>query len=132
VVDRSLAAIREVYGQFHVDDAVASLDALLEVFARTAHTAIEVHSPCCPCVSRSEALLLQAIAAAQEDALEVARRSFERWLPDLAADWSLTPGCGIGRIFQMAGMRLPLRDLGTVGTETATMQDWPSGSQALH
>jgi hypothetical protein len=127
-----LASIRQVYGQFHVEDAVASLDALLEVFACTAHTAIEIHRPCCPCVSESEALVLRAIAAAQGDQIEVARRTFERWLPELAADWILTPASGIGRIFQMAGMTLPLRDVATLGMETATMQSWPTGSQVLH
>lgn len=127
-----LPSIRQVYGQFHVKDAVASLDALLEVFACTAHTAIEIHSPCCPCVSETEAMLLRAIAAAQGDQIEVARRTFERWLPELAADWILSPACGIGRIFQMAGMTLLLRDVATTGMETTTMQSWPTGSQALH
>jgi hypothetical protein len=125
-----IAAIRQVYGQFHVEDAVASLDALLEVFTRTMHTAIEVHSPCCPCVSESEALLLRAIAAAQAGRLEVARRRFEHWLPELAADWILSPACGLGRIFQAADMTLPLRDVGVMRMhETAMMH---AGSQSLH
>jgi hypothetical protein len=128
-----VAAMRQVYRQFHVEDAMTSLDALIEVFACTAHTAIEIHSPCCPCVSESEALLLRAVAAAQVGALEVARRTFERWLPELAADWILSPACGIGTIFQIAGMTLPLRDIGTMRLhETATMQSWPAGPQALH
>jgi hypothetical protein len=125
-----IAAIRQVYGQFHVEDAVASLDALLQVFACTMHTAIEVHSPCCPCVSESEAFLLRAIAAVQAGSLEDARRRFEHWLPELAADWILTPACGLGRVFQAADMTLPLRDVGLMRMhETAMMH---TGSQSLH
>jgi hypothetical protein len=128
-----IAAMRQVYAQFHVEDAVSSLDGLIEAFARTARTPIEIHSPCCPCVSESEALLLRAIAGAQAGSLEVARRIFERWLPELAADWVLSPACGLGRIFQTAGMTLPLRGPRTMGLrETATIQSWSGGPQVLH
>src|SRR5579872_3849762 len=65
--------LRQVYGQFFVDGAVASLETLIEAFAGTAHTAITVHSPCCPCVSESEAFLLRAMAAAQSANLDTAR-----------------------------------------------------------
>jgi len=128
-----IAAMRRVYAQFHVEDAVSSLDGSIEAFARTAHTPIEVHSPCCPCVSKSEAFLLQAVGSAQRGDLEAARRAFERWLPELAADWILSPACGVGKLFQMAGMTLPLRDVGTIRAhETETMQNWSTGSQAVH
>jgi hypothetical protein len=128
-----IAAMQQVYAQFHVEDAVASLDAMIETFARTAHTAIEVHSPCCPCVSASETLLLRAVAAAQSGTLDVARRTFERWLPELGTEWILGAVCGIGRLFQAAGMTLPLRDAGTTKmSNTATAQSWPIETQALH
>ena len=54
-------------------------------------------------------------------------------LPELAADWILSPACGVGKLFQMAGMTLPLRDVGTIRPhETETMQNWSTGSQAVH
>jgi hypothetical protein len=128
-----VAAILQVYVQFQVEDAVGSLDALIEVFASTAHTAIEIHCPNCPCISESETFLLRAMAAAQSSDLNMARRELERWLPELAADWTLGPVCGIAAIFQAAGMTLPLRTVETTEMhETEAMRSWPIGSQALH
>jgi hypothetical protein len=105
-----VAVLRQVYSQFLVEDAVASLETLVEVFAGTAHTGVTIHGPCCPCVSESEAFLLRAMAAAQSANLDAARRQFEHWLPELAADWILGAACGIGRIFKDAGMTLPTRE----------------------
>lgn len=128
-----VAATRRVYGQFQVEDAVESLDALVDAFASTAHTAIEIHSPNCPCVSESEMLLLRAMAAAQFSDLDTARRGFGRWLSELAADWALGLACGIARMFQAAGMTLSLRDVETTGIdETAATRSWANGSRALH
>jgi hypothetical protein len=109
-------AIKQVYGQYHIADVVEALDAMIEAFASTAHTAIEIHSPNCPCVSESERSLLRAMAAAQSADLSKAHREFERWLPALAVDWILGPARGIAGSFRAAGMALPLR----------------SGEQAVH
>ena len=105
-----LAAMEQVYAQYHVEDAIILIDRLVEAFGCTAHTAIGLHNPCCPCLSESEASLLRAIAMAQACDLRAARREFERWLPELAADWVLQPACTIGRMFQAEGLLLPLRD----------------------
>jgi hypothetical protein len=127
----SIDAMRQVYKQFDLEDAVVSLDALVEAFAQTAHTPIEIHSPCCPCVSLSEALLLRAVAATQSGTLDVARRSFGRWLPDLAADWVLCPACGLGQLFRKAGFTLPI-DETAHSYEPATIRGWPGAPGTLH
>lgn len=71
------ADIQEVYDHFRVGDAVLSLESIIEIFACTAHTAIEVHCPTCPRMSDSEHGILHAIAAAQQDRVDVAREQFE-------------------------------------------------------
>ena len=48
------ADIQQVYDHFRVGDAVPSLESIIEIFACTAHTAIEVHCPTCPKMSDSE------------------------------------------------------------------------------
>jgi hypothetical protein len=129
----TIPELRQVYWHFGVDDAIASLDALVGAFARAAHAPVEVHSPGCPCVSPSERCLLRAAAAAQSGALATARRELERWLPDLAADWATEPLRGLGRLFQAAGLNLPLRerDLATA-PETMATRTWPVASATLH
>jgi hypothetical protein len=126
--------IRQAYEQFVVDDAVASLEMLIEAFAYTAHTAIEVHSPDCPCVSACEMSLLRAMAAAQSGDLDAARRQFEVWLPELAADWILGPARGLGTIFQDAGLTFSERKSGMQEEANGNrpMPRWPAGSQARH
>jgi len=125
--------IRKVYGRYQIDDIVGSLDAMIEAFASNAHTAIEIHSPNCPCVSESEKILLQAMAAAQSSDFNRARRAFERWLPELAADWIVGPACGIARTFQTAGMALPLRNVEASDMpDTTATQSYPTVSRALH
>jgi hypothetical protein len=112
-----VAAMRQVYGQFFVRDAAAPLEVLVDAFASTAHTAIAIHGPCCPCASEGEACLLRAMAAAQSADLVAARRQFEHWLPELAADWILGAACGLGQIFKAAGMTLPMRGPGMISTD---------------
>ena len=129
----TLPELRQVYAHFGVDDAIASMDALVGAFARAAYAPVDVHSPGCPCVSPSERCLLRAAAAAQSGALAIARRELARWLPDLAADWATEPLCGLGRLFQAAGLNLPMRerDLATAPQTMAT-RTWPVASPALH
>jgi hypothetical protein len=122
----TLAAMEEVYAQFHVEDAIAPLDTLVEAFACAALTTIGLHNPCCPCLSVSEASLLRAMALAQTCHLRAARREFERWLPELAAEWVLHPACTIGRMFQTEGMLLPLRDA-QLATPIFTREFGPAG-----
>jgi hypothetical protein len=129
----TIADLRQAYGHYGVGDAVPSLDALLEAFACTAHTAIELHCPGCRHVSPGEYHLLQAISAAQSGSLDLARQEFERWLPGVAADWVLGPACGLGRIFQAAGLTLPQREAEPLKLhETMAMQSWPVGSPTVH
>jgi len=129
----AVATMQQVYGQYFVEDAVASLEMLVEAFATTAHTAIVIHGPCCPCVSESEARLLQAVASAQSADLHAARRQFEHWLPELAADWILGAACGVGRVFEAAGMTLPMRGSGTIDMDTdSAAASWSIGSNARH
>ncbi len=125
--------LRQVYGHYGVGDAVPSLDALLETFACTAHTAIELHCPGCRHVSPCEYYLLQAMSAVQSGSIDLARHGFERWLPGVAADWILSAARGLGTIFNAAGLTLPHRDAEPLGVhETMTMQSWPIGSPTLH
>lgn len=127
------ADIQQVYDHFRVGDAVPSLDAIIEVFACTAHTAIEVHCPTCPKMSESEHGILHAIAAAQKEHIEVAREQFESWLPPVGADWALAPVRGLATIFRMAGLILPTRRVQTIGLEqTMAMKSWFVGSPTLH
>ena len=79
------ADIQQVYDHFRVGDAVPSLESIIEIFACTAHTAIEVHCPTCPKMSDSEHGILRAIAAAQQERIDVAREQFESWLPPVGA-----------------------------------------------
>jgi hypothetical protein len=128
----TVAELQQVYCRFGVGDAVCSLDALVEAFARTAHAPLELHSPGCPCVSDSETRLLRAAAAAQSGALAIARRELERWIPELAADWALAPLCGLSSLFEAAGLNLPLRDGQPASRETIAARTWPSPPHTLH
>jgi len=128
-----VAAIRQMYAQCRADMALASLDVVVDVFARTAHTPIEVHGPCCPCVCDCEMHLLHAMAAAQYGDLDAARRAFERWLPGLAADWILDPAGAFGHVFQTAGMTLRRRGVGSrAPAATSPTRIWAAGSTARH
>lgn len=127
------ADIQQVYDHFRVGDAVLSLDAIIETFACTAHTAIEVHCPTCPRVSESERGMLHAIAAAQRDRVDIARAQFEHWLPPVGADWVLAPVCGLATIFRLAGLILPERRVQAPDAKlTTAMRSWPVGSATLH
>ncbi|GGI31516.1 hypothetical protein [Bradyrhizobium guangdongense] len=127
------ADIQHVYDHFRVGDAVPSLEAIVEIFACTAHTPIEVHCPTCPKMSGSEHGILRAIAAAQEERIEVARQQFECWLPPVGADWALVPVRGLATIFRMAGLILPDRQIRPLDVaRTMTMQSWFVGSPTLH
>ncbi|WP_158816986.1 hypothetical protein [Methylocapsa sp. S129] len=129
----SIAELRQVFGHFGVGDAVFSLEALLDAFARAAHSPVEVHGMGCPCVSTSETFLLRAVAATQSGALEVARREFARWLPCPAADWVLIPVAAMGRLFQRAGLTMLLREAEPAPMpDTMAMRTWPVGSRTLH
>jgi hypothetical protein len=127
------ADIQEVYDHFRVGDAVASLEAIIEIFACTAHTAIEVHCPTCPKMSASERGILHAIAAAQKEHIDVAREQFESWLPPVGADWALAPVRGLAAIFRMAGLILPDRHVRSLDVEqTMAVKSWLVGSPTLH
>jgi hypothetical protein len=125
--------IKEVYDHFRVGDAVPSLESIIEIFACTAHTAIEVHCPTCPRMSDSEHGLLRAIAAAQQERFEVAREQFECWLPPVGADWALAPVQGLATIFRMAGLILPDRQVRSFDQDRMmAMKSWLVGSPTLH
>ena len=127
------ADIQEVYDHFRVGDAVPSLESIIEIFACTAHTAIEVHCPTCPRMSDSEQGLLHAIAAAQQDRIDVARERFENWLPPVGADWALAPVRGLATIYRMAGLILPNRHVRCFDHDrTMAMKSWLVGSPTLH
>jgi hypothetical protein len=127
------ADIQQVYDYFRVGDAVHSLDAIIDIFACTAHTAIEVHCPTCPRMSASEHGMLCAIAAAQRERIDVVREQFESWLPPVGADWALAPVRGLATIFRMAGLVLPDRRVQSVEVErTMAMKSWFVGSNTLH
>lgn len=130
----SAADIQQVYDHFRVGDAVPSLDAIIEVFACTAHTAIEVHCPNCPRVSESERGLLRAVTAAQNERDDLVREQFECWLPPIGADWALFPVRGLATIFRIAGLVLPERHRApaTPG-RMAAMKSWlVGGPPTLH
>lgn len=125
--------IRQVYDHFRVGDAVLSLEAIIEIFACTAHTAIEVHCPTCPRMSDSEHGILRALAAAQQDRVDVTREQFERWLPPVGVDWALAPVQGLATIFRMAGLVLPDRHVRSFEREgMLAMKSWSVGSATLH
>ncbi|TYO63972.1 hypothetical protein FXV83_24510 [Bradyrhizobium hipponense] len=127
------ADIQQVYDHFRVGDAVPSLEALIEIFACTAHTAIEVHCPICPRVSDSEHGILRAIVAAQQDRVDVAREQFACWLSTAGADWALHPVRGLATIFRTAGLVLPDRQVQSRAPDwTMAMKSWPVGSPTLH
>ncbi|MEY9593692.1 hypothetical protein ABIA06_005983 [Bradyrhizobium yuanmingense] len=127
------ADIQQVYDHFRVGDAVLSLDSIIEIFACTAHTAIEVHCPTCPRMSDSERGILRAIAAAQQDRVDVAREQFERWLPPIGADWALAPVLGLATIFRMVGLVLPDRHVQPIEHDgMLAMKSWFVGSATLH
>lgn len=127
------ADIQEVYDHFRVGDAVLSLDSIIEIFACTAHTAIEVHCPTCPRMSDGEHGFLRAIAAAQQHRFDVARGQLECWLPTIGADWALAPVRGLATIFQMSGLILPDRQVRSFAHDrTMAMKSWRVGSPTLH
>jgi len=127
------ADVQQVYDHFRVGDAVPSLEAIIEIFACTAHTAVEVHCPTCPRMSDSEHRILRAIAAAQQERDDVVREQFECWLPPVGADWALAPVRGLATIFRMAGLILPDRRVGLVDHDRMmAMKSWRVGSPTLH
>jgi hypothetical protein len=76
---------------------------------------------------------LHAIAAAQEERIDIAREQFESWLPPVGADWALAPVRGLATIFRMAGLILPDRQFRTPSVErTMAMKSWFVGSPTLH
>nr|WP_246754503.1 hypothetical protein [Bradyrhizobium diazoefficiens] len=114
-------------------DAVPSLESIIEIFACTAHTAIEVHCPTCPRMSDSEHGILHAIAAAQQDRIDVVRERLESWLPPVGVDWALAPVRGLATIFSMAGLILPDRHVRSFNHDrTVAMKSWLVGSPTLH
>ncbi|WP_247320578.1 hypothetical protein [Bradyrhizobium sp. 21] len=122
-----------MYDHFRVGDAVPSLESIIEIFACTAHTAIEVHCPTCPRMSDCEHGILRAIAAAQQQRIDAARAQFECWLPPVGADWALAPVRGLATIFSMAGLILPDRQAPPFGHDrTMAMKRWLVGSPTLH
>jgi hypothetical protein len=125
-----MSEVERVFGEFGVDAALWSVAALVQAFALTAHTAIAVHCPGCPCISEAELSLLRAAAAAQRADIEIARRELERWLPGLAADWALAPARGLGQLFEAAGLMLPIREDVLVDPDSTTVGS--SVSRALH
>lgn len=127
------ADIQQVYDHFRVGDAVASLDSIIEIFACTAHTAIEVHCPTCPRMSDSENGILRAVAAVQQDRIDIAREQFGSWLSPVGADWALAPVRGLATIFRMAGLVLPDRQMRSFDhSRTTAMKSWLVGSPTLH
>lgn len=131
----SAADIQLLYDRFRVGDAVPSLEAIIEIFACTAHTPIELHCPTCPRMSESEHSLLRAIAAAQRGCDHVVSEQFERWLPPVGADWALVPIRGLATIFRMAGLVLPDRNTAfpTPAPTITMMKSWFVGGPAtLH
>ncbi|MGA7431574.1 MAG: hypothetical protein WBQ24_01770 [Xanthobacteraceae bacterium] len=130
----TMREMRDVYAHFQVASALSFFDELIEAFASTAHTPIEIHSPGCPCVSESETCLLRAAAAAQSGDLDTASHGFSRWIPISATGWLMTPTCAIGRMFQAAGMILPVRhaDRANMAGSTAALSWQPAGSRSLH
>jgi hypothetical protein len=127
-----VAAIHQMYRQSNAEPAFALLDTLLDAFRGTAHTPIEIHDACCPCMSECEAHLLDAMAAAQSGDLDAARRQFERWLPGLAADWIVGPARELGSVFQSAGMTLPRRDLEAKAAAASPARIWSAASSTRH
>ncbi|MCK1421016.1 hypothetical protein IVB14_02270 [Bradyrhizobium sp. 180] len=127
------AEIKQVYDHFRVGDAVPSLESIIEIFACTAHTAIEVHCPTCPRMSDSEHGVLRAIAAAQQERIGVAREQFECWLLPEGADWALAPVRGLATIFRVAGLILPDRHVRSLAHDrTMAVKSWFVGSPTLH
>jgi len=125
--------IQQVYDYLRVGDAVPSLESIIEIFACTAHRAIAVHCPTCPRMSGSEHGILRAIAAAQKERDDIARKQFECWLPPVGADWALAPVRGLATIFRMAGLILPDRDVPSFDHDrTMAMKSWLVGSPTLH
>jgi|SRR5215475_4464390 len=101
--------VRAVFSRFAVIDAAASLDALLGAAAQYAIRPIQVRCPVCAQISDDEVILLHAAAAAQHRDLPAARGHLEHWLPAALADWALGPLCGLGALFEHAGLILPVR-----------------------
>lgn len=66
------------YDHFRVGDAVPSLEAIIEIFACTAHTAIEVHCPTCPRMTVARAKLV----APDESRLSLASVGLGDWRLD--------------------------------------------------
>lgn len=128
-----MSEVRCVYDHFQVADAVSSLNAMLETFACTAHSTVELHCPGCPCVSGSEYLISQATAAVQRGEIDLARQRFSNWLPDISTDWILSPASGLGRIFALHGLLLPLHATAFISLPaTMAKQTWPVGAPIFH
>ncbi|WP_354141117.1 hypothetical protein [Bradyrhizobium sp. LB11.1] len=76
---------------------------------------------------------MHAIAAAQEERIDVAREQFESWLPPIGADWALAPVKGLATIFRMAGLIVPDRRIRAPNVgPTMAMKSWFVGSPTLH
>jgi hypothetical protein len=128
-----MAVIHQTYIRFGIEDALAPLATVVELFATSAHTPISLHSSSCPCLSADERLLLDATAAAQSGDLRASRKGFEYWLASMAAGGVAEAAYAIGKAFRKANFELPDPRRNTPDLDPAHAPQVRSvGSGALH
>lgn len=92
-------------------EAAFSVNALMEIVARTLRRPIDIHCPGCSCLSPDERRLLDAAALAQAGDHERAERALRSALLSAqGAEFALGPLAGLGRLFARAGLMFAHRN----------------------
>jgi hypothetical protein len=94
------ALLAQVFRWNDADDALAPLDALVVLIARTATRGVEVRCPGCPGVAADEMAILRACA----DGERSAALRLSAMVPGPAASFAAAYAAGIGRTLTAAGL----------------------------
>jgi hypothetical protein len=91
-------------------DAAVATDALMSIATRTARRSLEVHGPCCDCLSLPETQMLYAASLVQSgDSARAEHVLRTALLSAQGADMALGPLQAIGRLFSAARLLLRRR-----------------------
>jgi hypothetical protein len=98
------ALLEQVFRWNDADDALAPLDALVVLIARTATRGVEVRCPGCPGVAADEMTLIRACADGARDDERSAALRLSAMVPGPAASFAAAYAAGIGRTLAAAGL----------------------------
>jgi hypothetical protein len=122
----------QTFGRFGLSRSAVAIDSMMTVLAASASRSIDIRCVPCRLLSPDEALLIDAMAAAQSDGFFVATVALRQLMPGTAARAALPHLVDLARDFREAGMvAQPIPPYG--GPSAATAAAMPaSASRVLH